>query len=139
MWNRLSACESLNLKYVCQVMFNASISSFISLVPVFWNILMLVELPLINHWWYLIFLDYLSQLLCYSSNTVITIFHLLHIGMKYCLVTYKRISNWKLGKQVLAGTLKESSHSLQGNLLLVWLESGRYSADLSPNFHSAVR
>ena len=61
----------------------------------------------------------------YSSNTAITSFHLLHIGVKYCQVTNKRISNGEMGQQVLAGSLKDSPHSLQGNLLLVcWRVDG---------------
>ena len=43
-----------------------------------------------------------------SSNTMITSFHLLHIGVKYYHVTYKRISNGKMGEQLLVGILKPS-------------------------------
>ena len=135
----LSACESLQLKCFGPVTIGASTLRFTSLVPVFWNLPILVELPLINHWWYLIFLYYMSQFLCFSSNTAITGFHLLHIGLQFCQVTYKSISYGKMGQQVLASTLKESPHSSPGNLLLAWQESGRCSAGLFPNFHSAVR
>ena len=131
MWKHLSACESLQLKCFGPVTISASTSRFTSLVPVFWNLPILVELPLINHWWYLIFLYYMSQFLSFSSNTAITSFHLLHMGLKFCQVTYKSISYGKMGQQVLASTLRRVDGFLRVCFLISILQLdnwSRYSA-----------